>query len=138
MLAIEVRVVLATTIVVINPESIPRIGEVGRPAAGESARQHDINTGVGALAGVRDPEVGAAVRHEQVVELLIVGFDHQVEVVRPLIIQPKSEMNELLTLQVEILRVRRSGKVARGLVENARRCRESQARGYRVVEGNTR
>src|SRR5690606_6805154 len=119
--AIEVPVVLASTVIVVDAIPIPGIDEVGGKTIIECAREHDGDAAVAAFAIVRDLAGDPAAFHEAAVDALGVGVHQQIQILADSKIESRADVSELLVLQAEVGRIERAGQVSWRFVEHAGR-----------------
>src|SRR5688572_16013755 len=111
--AIEIPVVLAPTVIVIDAIPIPGIDEIGSKTIGEGARQHEVDAAVAAFAIVADLAGYRAAFHEATVDALGVCVHQQIQILADSKIQSRADVCELLVLQAEVSRIESAGEISR-------------------------
>src|SRR5688572_2869470 len=111
--AIEIPVVLAPTVIVIDAILIPGIDEIRSEAIGECARQHEVDPVVAAFAIVGDPAGRLASFYQALVETLRVYVHQQIQILTDSKIQPRADVSQLLVLQAEVSRIESPGEISR-------------------------
>src|SRR5690606_21659487 len=111
--AIEIPVVLAPTVIVVDAILIPGIDEIGSKTIGECARKHEVDAAVGAFAIVADLAGYLAAFHEAAVDALGVCVHQQIQILANSKIQSCADVSELLVLQAEVGRIQSAGEISR-------------------------
>src|SRR5690606_30210168 len=119
--AIEIPVVLASTVIVVDAILIPGIDEIGSKTLVECARKHDVDTAVAAFAIVADLAGYAAAFHEAAIDALRVCVHQQIQILADSKIESRADVSELLVLQAEVGRIESAGQISRRFVEHAGR-----------------
>jgi hypothetical protein len=119
--AIEIPVVLAPTVIVIDAILIPGIDEIGSKTIGECARKHEVDAAVAAFAIVADLAGYPAAFHEALVDALGVCVHEQIQILADSKIQARSDVSELLVLQAEVSRIESACEISRRFLEHAGR-----------------
>src|SRR5688572_24658491 len=134
--AIEIPVVLAPAVIVVDAILIPGIDEIGSEAIGERARQHEVDPVVAAFAIVGDPAGRLASLYQALVETLGVSVHQQVQILADSKIQSRTDVSQLFAFQTEVGWIEGAREGSRRLVEHAGRRGKAQRRRKLIVESD--